>query len=269
MWTNSVGTNSIERYLGRVGNRVQKNFEKLSSGRRINRASDDAAALSIAEKLRSLVSGMEMAVRNVDDGVSLANVAEGAMGSQSAMLTRMRELSIQSANGTLGPDERAALNAEFTALRDELDRVARTTQFNDMSLLEGANIQMQAGATADAASTISIGTSATTADALGLTSLSIDTQAGAQSSLDSLDSAIQTVSNNRGDVGAAVNRLYAARNNLSTAAFNMTASLSRLQDLDVASESAALARNSIQMRAAIAVHRQANDTKGLFVSLLR
>lgn len=258
----------IQRSMGSIGSGLRKNFERLSSGKRINRASDDAAGLAIAEKLSAMVSGLSQADRNLADGVSLANVADGAMSSQGDALIRMRELAVQSANGTLNDTDRQALNSEFNALRDEVDRVASTTEFNGTPLLQGNSINMQAGTDGGANSQIAINTADTSAANLNINGLNIGTQGGAQSSLADIDAAIEQVNSSRGDVGATVNRLDAARSNISTEIENTTASLSRIQDLDVARESSDMANNNVLMRAALATMGQANTMKGMLVSKL-
>jgi|SaaInl4_135m_RNA_FD_contig_31_320195_length_1143_multi_4_in_0_out_0_2 flagellin len=258
----------IQRQMGSISSGLRKNFERLSSGRRINRASDDAAGLAIAERLSAMVSGLSQADRNVADGVSLANVADGAMSSQGDSLIRMRELAVQSANGTLSDSDRQALNSEFNALRDEVDRVSNTTEFNGTPLLQGNSIDMQAGTDGTANSRITIDTADTSAANLNIVGLDIGTQGGAQTSIADIDAAIDQVNSSRGDIGATVNRLDAARNNISTEIENTTASLSRIQDLDVASESSDLANNNVLMRAALATMGHANNMKGMLVSKL-
>lgn len=272
MLTNSINSNTtlgIQRQIGSIQNRLSLNFQRLSSGRRVNNASDDAASLAIGEKLSALVSGMTQASRNVDDGISLAQVSDGAMASQGDMLVRMRELAVQAGNGTLNDSDRAALQDEFSALQSEVDRVAQGTNFNGTSLLQGGSVNMQVGVSGGSGDQIAVPTPDTTAAALGVNGANIGTQGGAQTALDDIDAAISQLSNSRADVGAVVNRLESTRNNLGTSIENTASSLSRLVDLDVAGEFASMSANSVQLRAAIATHRQANNTKGLLVNLLK
>jgi len=267
----AIGLNSdltSTRFLQQTDRRLSNNLGRLSSGKRLVRASDDAAGLAIAQKLRAQLGSLEQASRNVDHGVSLGQVADSAMGDQGDMLIRMRELAVQSANGTLGDAERASIQQEFNELRAEVDRVASSTDFNGQSVLTGQSFDMQAGTGAGAADVVTVNTPDTRAATLGLAPLNVATQGGAQAALGGLDDAIAQVASGRGEVGAAVNRLHSARSNLAAAVQNTASSLSRIADADVASEASSLAANSVLMRSGIAMQRQANTTKGLLVNLI-
>jgi flagellin len=243
-------------------------MERLASGRRINRAGDDAAGLAISEKLGAAVRSLEQASRNVDYGSALARVADSAMADQSDMLVRMRELAVQSANGALGDEERAAIQAEFGELRAEIDRVATSTNFNNQQLLQGASFDIQAGAGGGAGNVITVQTPNTSAAALGLVPLDVSTAAGAQDALDDLDSALASVSSARGRTGAQANRLESAQNNLGSAVQSTTAAYARIADADVAQESANLATSSTLLRANLSVLKKGIQQKGMLVNLL-
>jgi flagellin len=268
-----------QRNLSKTGKALQSNFAKLSSGQRINTAGDDAAGLAISEKMKSQIRSMSQAERNANDGVSLLQTAEGAMNENSGILTRMRELSMQSANGTLGDDERDALNTEFSQLRDEIDRIADVTEFNGAKLLDGSNatFKFQVGIGDTASDTISASmtgmkSAAYGASAIDLTALDIGKtggQAGAQAALAILDKAIVETSSSRATLGATQNRLSVTVSNLQSANQNLSAANSRIRDVDVAEESASMTRNNVLSQAGMAVLAQANQLPSMALSLLR
>ncbi len=245
-----------------------KSMERLSSGFRINSASDDAAALAIAEQMRAELAALDAASRNVDYGTSLGQVADAAMSSQGDMAIRMRELAMQSANGTLNDSDRAALQNEFNQLRSEMDRVASTTQFNGQDVLQGGSVDMQVGTGGSAADRITVEFADTTAATLGLGGLDISAQAGAQAALDAMDSAISSIAAERGSMGASLNRLTSARDNLGAAVQSTASSLSRIVDTDYAEESAGFAQKSRMLQAGIGVLASSNKSKGLLVNLI-
>ncbi|HEY6876405.1 MAG TPA: flagellin [Polyangiales bacterium] len=269
-----------QRNLSKTGKALQSNFAKLSSGQRINTAGDDAAGLAISEKMKSQIRSMSQAERNANDGTSLLQTAEGAMNENSGILTRMRELSMQSANGTLGDDERDALNTEFSQLRDEIDRIANVTEFNGTKLLDGSNtdgfkFQVGIGATASdtiTAKMVSMTSAKYGADALDLTTLDIGKtggQDGAQAALETIDKAIASTSSSRATLGATQNRLAVTVSNLQSANQNLSAANSRIRDVDVAEESASMTRNNVLSQAGMAVLSQANQLPSMALSLLR
>jgi len=277
-----------QRNLSKTGKALQSNFAKLSSGQRINTAGDDAAGLAISERMKAQIRSMSQAERNANDGTSLLQTAEGAMNENSGILTRMRELSMQSANGTLGDDERDALNTEFTALRSEIDRIADVTEFNGTKLLTGGDAAMKdgfkfqvgIGATDSDVITAKMsgmkadkyGANATDATGLDLTSLDIGKtggQAGAQKALEMLDKAIAVTSSSRANLGATQNRLSVTVSNLQSANQNLSAANSRIRDVDVAEESASMTRNNVLSQAGMAVLAQANQLPSMALSLLR
>ena len=269
----NIGSITAQRNLRRNERGLHTAMGRLSSGLRINQASDDAAGLSISEKLRAQVRGLSQAQRNANDGVSLIQTAEGALNETSDMLIRIRELAVQSSNGTLGASERVAVNREFTALRAEIDRIANVTEFNGTKLIDGSlstGLKFQVGLNNNSNDQITISVSSSVATALGLTSsMTLSTATGAQQSLAIIDSAISTVASRRGDLGAVQNRLYSTINNLSASHENLSAANSRIRDADVAMESAAFTRGQILMQSGIAVLAQANQLPAMAISLLQ
>jgi flagellin len=269
-----------QRNLSKTGMALQSNFAKLSSGQRINSAGDDAAGLAISERMKSQIRSMSQAERNANDGQSLLQTAEGAMNENSGILTRMRELAMQSANGTLGNDERDALGTEFGQLRDEIDRISSVTEFNGTKLLDGSNtdgFKFQVGIGNTAADTITAKMTSMTsasygADGLDLTGLDVSStggQAGAQAALETLDKAIAATSSSRATLGATQNRLTVTVSNLQSANVNLSAANSRIRDVDVAEESASMTRNNVLSQAGMAVLAQANQLPSQALSLLR
>lgn len=271
----NVASMNAQRNVRATQSQLSGSLGRLSSGLRIQTAADDAAGLAISEKLKSQIRSLSQAERNALDGVSLIQTAEGAMNEMSGILTRMRELSVQSANGTLGSTERGFLQTEFAALRSELDRVASVTEFNGTKLLDGSlatNSEM----------TFQVGISSTTNDQIsvaieqldsanlggGLDGLDIGSAAGAQAALGTIDTAIDGLSSARGSLGAAQNRLFVTIANLGTARENLSAANSRIRDVDVATESAAMTRASILQQAGVSVLAQANQAPSIALSLL-
>jgi flagellin len=274
--TNSSSLNA-QRNLTQTGKALSANFGRLSSGMRINNAGDDAAGLAISERMKSQVRSMGQAERNANDGISLLQTAEGAMNENSGILIRMRELAMQSANGTLGQGERDALQVEFSDLTSEIERISKVTQFNGQNLLDGTNatftfqvgINTTAGEDTIDASMQSLSSSDYGAGGTDLTGLDISTVGGASAALTDLDTAIDDTSTARAGLGATQNRLQVTVNNLQSARENLSAANSRIRDVDVAEESAAMTRNNILSQAGIAVLSQANQLPSMALSLLR
>jgi flagellin len=264
----NIASINAQRNLQSVTGRLQGNFARLSSGLRIATAADDAAGLGISERMRSQIRSYDVAGRNAQDGVSLSQTAEGAMQEISNNLTRMRELAIQSANGTLTTTDRATIDVEFQALLTEIDRVASEVTFNGLALLDGttSSIEIQVGI--DAGDTISVGLAESTTTALGVGGLSVTSTTLASSALATLDTAINSVSTNRGALGAAQNRLNSVIASISNSRENLSAAESRIRDVDVAIETADMTRNSIMQQAAVSVLSQANVQPQLALSLL-
>ncbi len=256
-----------QRNLQNVTSRLQGNFARLSSGLRIATSADDAAGLGISERMRSQIRSFGAASRNAQDGVSLAQTAEGALNETSSNLTRMRELAVQASNGTLNTTDRATINTEFSALITEIDRIADQTEFNGVALLNStATISIQVGI--DSGETISIALQNATDTGLGINALTTTTTTNAQSALATLDTAINSLNTSRGVLGAAQNRLNSSFRSILNTRENLSASESRIRDVDVAMETADLTRNSIMQQAAASVLAQANVNPQLALSLL-
>lgn len=256
--------------LTRTQETVARNMLRLSSGLRIASASDDPAGLGIATQFDAQVRSFNQAVRNTNDGISLLQTVDGAMGQIHGALERMRELAVQSANGTLGAADRANLQVEFSQLQTEITRVAGSTKFGNVSLLNApAAVQLQVGIYNNASDSITVNLNQEDATALKVDTLKVDTQAGATASLAAIDTAIATVSNDRATVGAMQNRLSVAMQNDQEASKNLGAALGRIRDVDVASASADLARSQVLTQAGIAVLAQANQAPNMALSLLR
>lgn len=274
----SIVTNTAsltaQRNLAGTQKSMAANLGRLSSGLRINSASDDAAGLAISERLRAQVRGLAQAERNAMDGISLTQTAEGAMNEVSGILTRMRELSVQSANGTVGASERQFLQDEFSALRDEIDRIANVTEFNGTNLLDGssATVTMQVGINDSADDRIDVALTDVHANQLGTTTtldlIDISTVAGAQTAMTVVDESIDDISTGRASLGATQNRLQVTVTNLSSVRENLSAANSRIRDVDVASETAAMTRNNILMQAGVSILAQANQAPSIALSLL-
>lgn len=264
----NIASMIAQKNLGAVTMRLQGNYARLSSGLRITSAADDAAGLGISERLRSKIAAWSTAGRNTQDGVSLAQTGEGALNGVTNMLSRMRELATQSANGTLSATDRTTLDNEFQKLSSEIDRVATTTEFNDIKLLDGsaASATIQVGI--NSGDTIGVGLQDTKAATLGIAALSVTSAANASAAIAALGTAIDTVNTARGQFGADMNRLQSAYSNTQTQNQNLSAAESRIRDVDVASETAAMTRNSILQQAAVSVLSQANVQPQLALKLL-
>ncbi|MBO0994165.1 flagellin [Bacillus sp. SD088] len=214
----------------------QRALERISTGMRINRAADDPAGLAISEKMRAQIRGLQVAGRNIQDGISMLQTAEGALNETHSILQRMRELSIEAANDTLTNADREALATEFDQLKEEISRIAKDTQFNTMPLLDGSRTSVHIQAGANAGQTIELSFGNMNAEALKLDDISINNREDANNAIDVLDKAIQTVSSERSKMGAYTNRLEHAYNNVSTMEENLVAAESRIRDADLAKE---------------------------------
>jgi flagellin len=256
------------RQLGTNNTNTGKNLEKLSSGFRINRAGDDAAGLAISEKMRAQINGLEMASKNAEDGISLIQTAEGGLNETHAILQRMRELSVQAANGTNQSEDLASIDAEIKALTTEVDRIAQSTKFNGISLLDGnLDTTFQIGANSDTFETVALTVADMQAAALGIDAIDVTTDATA--AMDALDTAISGVSAARAGLGAMQNRLEHTINNLGVTTENLTAAESRIRDVDMAKEMMAYTKNNILTQAAQAMLAQANQQPQGVLQLLQ
>jgi flagellin len=264
----NVASLNAQRNLMNVSSGLSGNFSRLSSGMRIATASDDAAGLGISERMRSQIKSYGVAARNAQDGISLSQTAEGAMSESSNILVRMRELSMQSANGTLGTDDRAVLQTEFASLLGELDRISTDTEFNGIALLDGTTPTVGIQVGVGAGDTIDMTLTAVSSTDLSVNAETVATTAGADSALTAIDAALTTLNTARGQLGADQNRMQSSLRSILSVRENLSAAESRIRDVDVASETADLTRNSILQQAATSVLSQANAQPQLALSLL-
>lgn len=256
------------RQLGITSNAQAKSTEKLSSGYRINRAADDAAGLSISEKMRSQIRGLNKASTNAQDGISAVQTAEGALNEVHSILQRMNELATQAANDTNTSVDRSAIKAEINELTSEINRISSTTQFNTMNLLDGSftGKNLQVGALSGQSIALSI--SSMSATSLGVNSLSVSTFATAGAAMTAVQSAIDTVSTQRSQLGATQNRLEHTIANLDTTSENTQAAESRIRDTNFAKEMVEYSKNQILTQAGEAMLSQANQVTQGVLSLL-
>ena len=268
---NNIPSLNAQRILGINNGRLAQSVERISSGIRINRGSDDAAGLAISEGLRSDIRALRQAIRNANDGVSLINVTEGALNEQSGILIRLRELASQAATGTVGSTERATIQLEFSALRNELDRIAQTTEFNGQKLVDGSlassaastsHILIQVGLDSTSHSRINLNTEvaleAMTSTGLSIHELSVTSADAALTALEQMNTSIGMITQGRGKIGAVQNRLIRTISTISIAVENLSAAESAIRDADIAEEVALLTRNQILVQAATAMVGQAN-----------
>ncbi|WGU93748.1 flagellin [Paenibacillus dendritiformis] len=263
----NVGAINAHRNLGMNNTAMGKTMEKLSSGFRINRAADDAAGLAISEKMRFQIGGMNQAMRNAQDGISLIQTAEGALTEVHSMLQRLNTLANQSATGTYDDKDRANTQKEVDALLAEIDNIAKSTNFNGIKLLSAAgNVTFQIGVDKD--NTLTADLAAMGASALGLKDLKISSQVQASSALAKIADAINVVSTQRASFGAVQNRLEHTINNLGVTAENLSASESRIRNADMAKEMTDFTRNQILVQAGTAMLAQANSAPQSVLKLL-
>ena len=282
----TLGTNiaslQAQRRLSNTSSLLARTFEKLSSGQRINRASDDAAGLAIADALRADQRVASVAIRNANDGISSIAIADSALGEISGVLTRLAELAEQSANGVFSVVQRSALSNEFVALASEIERIAVTTEFNGVKLLSGgATVQLQVGFDSGSTSQISYSGVQGTLASLGLAragvsaltysvnaASNLEGQSAARNALDAVNAAISSLASTRGELGSTQARLEVTVTNLAVARENFASAESRIRDVDVATEAAELTRLGILQQAGAAVLAQANQPPALALSLL-
>jgi flagellin len=257
---NNVMAFNASRNLGTSQASLGKSLEKLSSGYRINRAGDDAAGLVISQKLRAEISGLQQATRNAQDGISLVQTAEGALGEVHNMLNRMRDLAVQAANDTNDTSARTALSSEINALRDEIGRIGSDTTFSGASVFTATALNFQVGSEGTGGQ-ISATVGALTAANVGgadLSSLDVSAAAAARTTIETLDTAIDGISSSRGTLGAVQNRFESTIRNLQVTTENLSASESRIRDTDMASEMMNFTKNQILQQAGTAMLGQAN-----------
>lgn len=270
----NVASLNAQRNLRQTRLALDKTLEKLSSGQRINRAGDDAAGLAISENLKAQIRGLGQAGRNAEDGISLVQIAEGALAEVSNILIRLRELSVQAASDTIGVTERKFLNVEFEQLTSEIDRIANSTEFNRVPLLNGtgAVFDIQIGTRNDPISdrlTFDASSADVNVAALGLNLASVADKISAQNSLSSIDQAIISVSGIRADFGALQNRLQSTINNIAVSVENLSSANSRVRDTDIAAETAELTKNNILVQAGTSVLSQANSSTKNALNLIQ
>ena len=260
---------NANRNLSTVTGAQQKSTEKLSSGYRINRAADDAAGLSISEKLRSQIRGLDKAASNSQDGISLVQVAEGALNETHSILQRMNELATQAANDTNTSTDRASIQKEMDQLTSEIDRIRSTTQFNSMNLLDGTfkNMKLQVGALSGQSIVISIDNM--NASSLKISGLKVSSFSSAGKAMAAIQKAINSVSVQRSKLGAIQNRLEHTINNLQTTSENTSAAESRIRDVDMATEMVEYSKNNILAQAGQSMLAQANQATQGVLSLLQ
>ncbi|HJS14256.1 MULTISPECIES: flagellin N-terminal helical domain-containing protein [Rheinheimera] len=267
----NVSALNAQRQLLTSGSALDTSFKRLSSGFRINSAADDAAGLQISNRLTSQINGLNQAISNANDGISVAQVAEGAMDEITTSLQRIRVLAVQSQNGINGSADRIALQKEVSALKTEISRIAQNTQFGNIDLLKG-NFSAKFLVGANAGQTISINLSRTGGgygtSGLGLSTLSVSSVGGASAALASIDSAIKTIDSARADLGALQNRFQSTIRNLSNIVENVSAARSQIRDTDFAKETAELTRAQILQQASTTILSQANTRPQTALSLL-
>ena len=271
----NVSSINAQRQLFDVNDRLNTSFERLSSGFRINSAADDAAGLQISDRLTSQVQGLNQAVRNANDAISLSQTAEGALSEVTTSLQRISTLAVQSQNGINSSADRQALQKEVSALRTEISRIATDTQFGNVNILDG-NFSAKFLVGANAGQTISVNLSSTnlgsisgfSATGLGITTNDVSTAAGASSLLSDIDAAISGIGAVRADLGALQNRFQSTIRNLSNISENLSSARSQIRDTDFATETAELTRNQIIQQASVSVLSQANQRPQTALSLL-
>ena len=269
----NVQSIASQRYLGITKRNLNSNLSKLASGERITKAADDAAGLAISENLKSQIRSFRQAKRNADDGISLVQTAEGGLTEISSIIIRLRELAVQAASDTVGPTERSFSDIEFQQLKDEIQRISLSSEFNGRKLLDGTGglVEIQVGAKNnpfndrikyDSSSIVS------TLDGLGISAESVSTKQGAQVALERLDDALVSINGSRANLGALQNRLTSVIQNLGVTEENFSEANSRIRDVDVAAETAELTKNQILNQAGISVLSQANQAPNFALSLL-
>ncbi len=261
----NVASQAVQKNLRTTDQKTSESYEKLASGKRITKSADDAAGLGIAKKMEAEVRGLRMAQRNAGAGISMIQVAEGGLDESTNILTRMRELSIQSASDTVGERERGYLDLEYGQLLEEVDRISKTTTFSGSPLLTGENeggvMEFHVGAYGDENNKISFDTEMTdaTIEGLAIDGTNINTKEDASENLSKIDEAIDKVSGFRANFGAVQSRLQSTIANLDTSVTNTEAARSQIEDVDVASETAKLASNNVMKSAGTAALSQANN----------
>ncbi len=269
----NVASEFVQKNLSKVTRKEQDSLDKLSSGKRITKSADDAAGLAISKNLESLNKGIRMATQNANNGISMIQIAEGGLGEISNIMTRLRELTIQSASDTVSDKERGYLNKEYQQLVSEQDRIAQTTSFSGISLLNGEGpdeMDFQVGAFSGELNRITYNAAEANAgaDELGVGGSSIESKEGARSAIDSIDEGMDIVNNYRAGLGSIQSRLQTTVSNLETTAVNQESARSKIEDVDVALESSRLASTNVVKAAGLASLAQANSLPNSAIRLL-
>lgn len=269
----SINTNvaslAAQRSLGSSNSALETSFERLATGKRINSASDDAAGLAVAQRMTSRINGSEQGIRNVNDGISVTSIAEGALDEVTSLLQRMRDLAVQAANGSMSTDDKTALNNEATQLKTAIDNVAGSAKFGSVALL-GATYTTNGFVVhygADTADTFSFTIGSIDQTALSITALTLTN--GAVAGISTIDAALKTVSDQRAALGGVQARLEATARNLANVSENMQAARSRIEDTDYAAETANLTKNQILQQASTSILAQANQQPQSVLALLQ
>lgn len=269
----NVPSLAAQRSLSRNSAALNDNLRKLSSGERVTRAGDDAAGLAISENLKAYIRGTRQAGRNAGDAISLVQTAEGGLNEISSIVIRLRELAIQAASDTIGDTERNFSDIEFQQLKDEIDRIARSSEFNGTKLLDGTGgvLEFQIGTKNDPVLdrlTYDGTANNATLVSLGLAAEAINSKLGSQQSLQKLDDALVRINGVRANLGAVQNRLGSIINNLAIGDENLSAANSRIRDVDVASETAEMTKNNILVQSSTSVLTQANQAPNIAIKLI-
>ncbi|MBL8729495.1 MAG: flagellin FliC [Planctomycetes bacterium] len=268
----NIASINAQRNTAQVTTRLARNYQRLSTGLRISTAADDAAGLAISERLRSQVRSLGQASRNANDGISLVQVGEGALNEVSNILVRLRELAIQSANGASSNQDRNTIKEEFDSLVGEINRIAQSTEFNGVKLLDGSSstVTFQVGInTAAGIDTLNVSLAPSLSTSLGLSTVDIGSGGNSSFAIAQIDSAVNAVSGLRGRFGSLQNRLQSTIANLGVAVESLSAAESRIRDVDVAYETAELTRNNILQQASISILSQANAQPQAALQLLQ
>jgi flagellin len=272
----NVASLNAQRNLTNTQHALSESIGRLSSGQRINKAGDDAAGLGISENLKANIRSLSQAQRNANDGISMSQVAEGAMNEMQGIVSRMRELAVQSSNSTLGGTERGYIQTEFQQLAGEINRIGAVTEFNGQKLLDGAastGLTFQVGIYNSSNDRLALSitrlTTSTLGSSLHIASASLSTATNAQLAISAFDRSIQQLSSARAKLGATQNRMQVTISNLSVSHENLSAANSRIRDVDVAAETAALTRSQILSQAGLAVLAQSNQLPSAALSLLQ
>jgi flagellin len=268
---NNISSLNAQRNLMNTQTSLDSSLSKLSSGFRITKAGDDAAGLGISVNLESQIRSYNQATRNAQDGISLVQTAEGALNETTNLLTRLRELAMQSASDGIGNTERGYVQSESDALVSELERISQATEYNGTKLLNGAvTLTFQVGIRNVAANDrIDVSTVDTTTATLGVDALDMSTAAGAQAALATIDTALNTVSASRATFGAVGNRLNSVVSTIQTSSENLSAANSRIRDVDVAEETSKMSRSQVLLQAGVSVLAQANQMPQIALKLLQ